>query len=149
MRGWVSFSATALLCAFATQAFAFDPQITDAWVRQSLRGEKVTSAFVTLRADEDAAIVAASSNVSKSALLAQVQRHPSGFVTNKILRQIPVTSDEVNVLANQGYHIMLMNLKPSGVHAGQTVQIRLKIKSKEGEIVEREFNAPVRGLIAR
>ncbi len=44
---------------------------------------------------------------------------------------------------------MLMNLKPSGVHSGQTVQIRLKIKSKEGEIVEREFNAPVRGLIAR
>lgn len=138
-----------VLSGLALPALALEVTVSDAWVRQNLPGETATSAFVTLRVSDPASLVGAQCEAAGTTALAQVTRHASGFVSNRMVEGIALEPGKPNVLGKSGYHIMLMNLKPSRLLAGETIQIRLKIKTDGGEITVIPVDATVRGLVAR
>ncbi len=117
----------ALLLAAALPAAAANVQVSDAWARATMPGQKVSAAYMTIRSDADAKLVGVS-----SAAVPRVELHEMRM-DGEVMRMREVGSLVLPAgkpvkLEPGGYHIMLMNLDRA-IAAGEAVPLTLTIES--------------------
>lgn len=105
--------------------------VTDAWVRGTVAGQKITGAFMKLAPADDAALVSASSPIASSVEVHEM-KHEGGVMKMRALERLPLAKGRVLALEPGGYHIMLVGLtKP--VQAGDDVPIALTFEDRHGK----------------
>lgn len=119
--------AALLLAAAALPAAAANVQVSDAWARATMPGQKVSAAYMTIRSAADAKLVGVS-----SAAVPRVELHEMKM-DGEVMRMREVGSLVLPAgkpvkLEPGGYHIMLMNLDRA-IAAGEAVPLTLTIES--------------------
>lgn len=117
----------ALLLAAALPAAAANVQVSDAWARATMPGQKVSAAYMTIRSDADAKLVGVS-----SAAVPRVELHEMRM-DGEVMRMrevgtLVLPAGKPVKLEPGGYHIMLMNLDRA-IAAGEAVPLTLTIES--------------------
>jgi copper(I)-binding protein len=117
----------ALLLAAALPAAAANVQVSDAWARATMPGQKVSAAYMTIRSDADAKLVGVS-----SAAVPRVELHEMKM-DGEVMRMrevgtLALPAGKPVKLEPGGYHIMLMNLDRA-IAAGEAVPLTLTIES--------------------
>jgi len=129
----------------AAPAFA-DVSVTDSWVRATVPQQKATGAFMQLKSDVPARLVAAS-----SPLAGVVEIHEMRMEKD-VMKMGPVPAVELPAgqtvqLAPGGYHVMLMDLKAQ-VKEGDQVPLTLVVENRDGSRHSVELSVPARPLNA-
>ncbi|WP_341647120.1 copper chaperone PCu(A)C [Thauera sp. SDU_THAU2] len=120
-------------------AFA-DVTVADAWVRATVAQQKATGAFMQLKSDRAARLVAAA-----SPLAGVVEIHEMRM-EGEVMRMNPVAAldlpaGETVELKPGGYHVMLLDLKQQ-VKAGDEVPLSIVIEQANGERRTIELKVP-------
>jgi periplasmic copper chaperone A len=135
----------AALCAFAAQSWA-QVVVSGAWVRGTAPAQKATGAFMTLQAEKDVKLVAASSPVA-----AVVEVHEmtmkDGVMRMRAIPSLALPAGQPVELKPGGYHIMLMELKQALVQ-GDSVAITLILEDSAKQRQQVSISAKVRALTA-
>lgn len=121
--------------------------VTEAWVRATVPQQKATGAFMHLKSDTDARLVAAESPVA-----AVVEIHEM-VMENEVMKMSPISGLDLPAgqdveLTPGGYHIMLMDLQQQ-VKVGEDVPVRLIVEHRDGTRENVDVLAPARPLNAR
>jgi periplasmic copper chaperone A len=123
-----------------------DVTVTQPWVRGTVAPQKATGAFMKLKSDRDAKLVAASSPAAKV-----VEIHEMTMVKD-IMRMRQVT--ELALPAGKevefkpgGYHFMLMGIERQ-FRQGDVIPITLSVQESGGKTRTIEVKAQVRDLAA-
>ena len=118
--------------------------VSDAWVRATVQEQKISGAYMTLTAAQDARLVGAS---SRAAGAVEIHRTSMESNTARMRRAaaIDLPAGKSVQLRPGGYHIMLLNLKRQ-LKEGDSVAIRLVIEDKSGKPSRLEVKALVRPI---
>jgi copper(I)-binding protein len=130
----------------ASPLTAAEVTVSQPWVRGTVAPQKVTGAFMKLKSDRDAKLVAASSPTAK-----QVEIHEMTMVKD-VMRMRPIAelalpAGQEVVLKPGGHHIMLMGIERQFTQ-GDVIPITLTIKEGDGPTRTIEVKAAVRDLAA-
>jgi copper(I)-binding protein len=124
------FISVILLSLAATSATA-EISIKNAWVRQTVQGQKVTGAFMQIHSDTNIKLIGGSSKLAESCEIHQMKME--GDVMK--MRQI----DELNIQAGKplelkpgSFHLMLINLH-SAVLEGSDFPLELQFEDAAGK----------------
>lgn len=139
------FALAALAGLFSLSAFA-EVSVAEPWVRATVPAQKATGAFMQLKSDADARLVAVASPVA-----GVVEIHEM-VMDKDVMKMSPVPALELPAgqaveLKPGGYHVMLMGLKAQ-VKEGDQVPLTLVIENKDGSRQTLELTAPARPLNA-
>ncbi len=151
---WIHIMFKPLLMAavaglLSTNLYAQTPKVTvtDPWVRGTVAQQKATGAFMELRADRSARLVAANSPVA-----GVVEIHEMAMENNIMrMRQVPgieLKAGGTVALKPGGFHVMLMDLKQP-LKGGEQVPITLTFEDESRQRFSVEVKAPVRELGSR
>lgn len=100
--------------------------IDNAWVRSTLPGQQVGAAYMTLTSKQNAVLLRAESDVTKSVEIHSM-RMQDGVMKMRMLDSINLSANKPYVLAPGGFHLMLFDLKQPLV-VGQHVNFELTFK---------------------
>lgn len=118
--------------------------VEDPWVRGTVPQQQATGAFMLLKAESDARLVAAASPVAG---LVEIHEMAMEYDVMK-MREIPgldLPAGQTIELKPGGYHVMLMQLKEQMV-GGKNVPITLIFENAAGERFTQDIEAPVAPL---
>ena len=136
----------AALLALTSLSAAAEVTITQPWVRATVPQQKATGAFMVLRADRDAKLVAARSEVAGVVELHEMRMDGDVMKMNPIPSlALPANTDVA--LKPGGYHVMLLDLKRQ-MKDGDTIPLTLVVEQADGQREELKLDAPVRPLKA-
>ncbi len=132
-------TATLLLAGGALHAQTVD--VSDAWARATVPGQKGTGAFMRITARDGARLVGVSSPVAGVAEVHEMK------MDNDIMkmRAVPVLelpAGQTVQLRPGGYHVMLMDLKQP-LPKGSTVPLTLRLQDAQGVETRLEVSVPV------
>lgn len=118
-----------LLLSTATIANAADwVSINNAWVRNTLPGQNVSAAYMTLTSQQqDTSLISIESDISDSVEIHSMSMQ-NGVMKMRMLKQLPLTTGTPYKLAPGGYHLMLFDLKKP-LNPGDKVNFVLTFKS--------------------
>lgn len=122
--------------------------VTDAWARATVPGQKVSGAYMKIRSDADAKLVAASSPRVPRVEVHEM-RMDGDVMRMRELKSIELPKGKTVSLEPGGYHIMLMNLKQP-IKAGERIPLTLTIESggrQQTVDVQAEARAPGGGAM--
>jgi hypothetical protein len=141
-----SLALIALLAALgAPSVYAADLEVSNAWVRGTVAGQKATGAFMDLKSAEGAAVVGAASNVGMTQVHEMTM--DGGVMKMREIKKLDLPAGQTVSLKPGGYHVMLMDLKKP-LAKGEVVPITLKVQGKDGKTSEVQVKAEVRDLTA-
>ena len=134
------------LLAFALLPFAAqaDVSVSDAWVRGTVPGQKVTGAFMQITSAADTSLVAVTSPVAKVVEIHSMS-HEGGVMKMRRIEAIPVPAGKPVELGPGGYHVMLMDVSQP-LKEGEQVPLTLTFADKAGNRTTQSVSATVRGL---
>jgi copper(I)-binding protein len=132
-------TASLLLACGALQAQTVD--VSGAWARATVPGQKGTGAFMNITARDGARLVGVSSPVAGVAEVHEMK------MDNDIMkmRAVPVLelpAGQAVQLKPGGYHVMLMDLK-QGLPKGSTVPLTLRLQDAQGVETSQLVSVPV------
>jgi periplasmic copper chaperone A len=137
----------------ATVAVALTPltalaqvSISDAWVRGTVPGQKVTGAFMQITSATDASLVAVASPVAKVAEI-HTMSHEGGVMKMRRVEAIALPAGKPVELGPGGYHVMLMDVGQA-LKEGDKVPLTLTFADKAGNRTTQAVSATVRALAA-
>jgi hypothetical protein len=133
----------AALCCLLAAAGAARAQVevSDAWVRATVPGQKVAAAYMTLRSTAAARLVGVETKAARSAEIHSMS-HEGGVMKMRRLDALELPAGQAVVLEPGGYHIMLFDpVKP--LTEGQRVSLKLVVE-QGGKRAELAVDAPVR-----
>ena len=133
------FTATLLLAAGGLQAQTVE--VSNAWVRATVQGQKGTGAFMNLTARDGARLVGISSPVAGVAAVHEMKME--GDVMK--MRELPVLdlpAGKTVQLKPGGYHVMLMDLKQP-LPKDSTVPRTLRFQDAKGVESRLDVSLPV------
>jgi periplasmic copper chaperone A len=137
----------------ATVAVALTPltalaqvSISDAWVRGTVPGQKVTGAFMQITSATDASLVAVTSPVAKVAEI-HTMSHEGGVMKMRRVEAIALPAGKPVELGPGGYHVMLMDVGQA-LKEGDKVPLTLTFADKAGNRTTQAVSATVRALAA-
>lgn len=131
----------------ATAATAAEPvQVTDAWARATVPGQKVAGAYMQIKSAVDAKLVGVTSPVAGSAEVHWMKME-DGTMRMRAIDALDLPAGKAVELAPGGYHIMLFRLKQPLV-AGERVALTLEFETATGEKLQVPVNAEVRARAA-
>ena len=136
-------TAAALWCisAAASGVARAQVEVTDAWVRATVPGQKVAAAYMHLRATAAAKLVGVETKAARSAEI-HTMSHEGGVMKMRRLDALELPAGQAVALEPGGNHIMLFDpVKP--LTEGQRVPLKL-IVEQGGKRVEVAVDAPVR-----
>jgi periplasmic copper chaperone A len=139
----LAFIALGLLFAVAAHA---QVDVTEAWVRGTVPGQKATGAFMQIKANSAATLVGATSPVAGTVEIHEMRRD-GDVMRMRAVPKIELPAGGTVELKPGGYHVMLMNLK-APLKRGDVVPIKLKLQNKNGKAEALEVKAEVRDLTA-
>lgn len=138
-----TFAAVFLLGAVSLPAAAAEISVTDAWVRASMPGQKVSGAYMKIQSDADARLLGASSSV-----IPRVEVHEMKMDGNVMrmreVKAIDLPKGKTVLLEPGGFHLMLMNL-PKPIAAGDVIPLVLTVES-DGRQQTVEVQAEARAM---
>lgn len=142
------FTGLLLMLLIAERSFAAEDaqtntllRVDNPWVRAVVKGQKVTGAFMTLRAQQALTLLAVRSPVAGSAEVHEM-KVDKGVMTMRELPALPLPANEAVELVPGGYHLMLFDLKRQ-LTAGQQVTLTLTVADGQ----KRKHDITVRALV--
>ena len=139
--------AAALFLSASLPAWAANVSVTDAWARATVPGQKVSGAYMQIRADADARLVGATSPVVPRVEVHEMKMD-GDVMRMREVQAIDLPKNKTVALTPGGYHIMLMNLKKP-LAAGEIVPITLVIEAggkRQTVEVQAEVRAAMGGM---
>lgn len=139
-------AAAFLASAASLPAWAANVSVTDAWARATMPGQKVSAAYMQIRADAPARLLSATSPVVPRVEVHEMKMDGS-VMRMRQLQAVELPPGKTVSLEPGGLHIMLMNL-PKPIAAGDVIPLTLVIESggaQQTVEVKAEARAPGRG----
>ena len=134
-----------LLALVAAPAMA-QVTVTDAWVRGTVSGQKVTGAFMRITSVSDATLVSVSSPAAKFVEIHEMAMD-AGVMKMRAVDKVALPAGKSVELKPGGYHVMLMDITQP-LAEGQTVPVTLTFVGKDGKRTTQEVKARVKALTA-
>ena len=116
--------------------------VTDAWVRTSVQGQKATGAFMKLTAKDGAKLVAASSPVAGVTEVHEMKMEGDVMKMKAVAGGLDLPAGKTVELKPGGYHVMLMDLK-AALPKDSTIPLTLVFKDAKGVESRLELKVPV------
>ena len=138
--------ALAALLGLCTLPALAEVTVAEAWVRATVPQQKATGAFMHLKSDTDARLVAAESPVAAVVEIHEMVMENDVMKMREIPGGLEIAKGRTMSLKPGGYHVMLMDLKQQ-IKGGDTVPVTLtfeEIGSKKR--FTQEVKAPVTAL---
>lgn len=126
MRRITGAAALCLLAAWLGPARAEGIEVTGAWARATLPGQKVAGVYMDIRSDRAARLVGVESPAAGSAEVHEM-RHQDGVMRMRHIEVLDLPANQVVKLAPGGYHVMLFGL-PQPLKPGDKVALTLKVE---------------------
>ncbi|HVF62415.1 MAG TPA: copper chaperone PCu(A)C [Casimicrobiaceae bacterium] len=117
-------------CAFAGASAYAQLNVTDAWVRGTVPGQRATGAFMKLAPTSDGTLVAAGSSVAATVEIHEMKME-GGVMKMRAIDRLPLRKGRIVTFAPGGFHIMLMDLK-APINAGDAIPIALTVEDASG-----------------
>jgi len=114
--------------------------IENAWVRPTTAGQDVGAAYMTFVSTQDATLIHAESNVTKSVEIHSMTMQ-NGVMKMRMLETLPLMAGKPYKLEPGGFHLMLFDLKKP-LTEGEQVNFELTFKSNNVE-----FKQQVKALV--
>jgi hypothetical protein len=114
--------------------------IENAWVRPTTAGQDVGAAYMTFVSTQDATLIHAESNVTKSVEIHSMTMQ-NGVMKMRMLETLPLIAGKPYKLEPGGFHLMLFDLKKP-LTEGEQVNFELTFKSNNVE-----FKQQVKALV--
>ena len=127
----------ALVSTFATVVSA-QVDISDAWVRATVQGQKATGAFMNLTAKTDTRLVGVKSSAAAVAEIHEMKMDKDVMRMQR-LTSLPLPAGKTISLKPGGYHVMLMNLKEP-LPVDSHVQLTLLFEDAAGVKSQQELH---------
>ena len=139
MRTWM----TATLLALAVGgAAAQEVEVTQAWARATVEGQKATGAFMTLKASSAARLLGASSPVAGVVQIHEMAMEGGVMRMRALPSGLDLPAGKAVELKPGGYHVMLMDLKQP-LKAHSKVPLMLQVADAQGKTRALELSVPV------
>jgi hypothetical protein len=131
------------LAAGSTTLYAKDiVSIENPWVRPSVPGQDVGAAYMTLLSTQNASLVHAESNVTKSVEIHSMTMQ-NGVMKMRMLEKLALTANKPYQLEPGGFHLMLFDLKKP-LSAGQQIEIELTFQSSDTNSEQKVFKQKIK-----
>lgn len=141
-------AATLFLGIASLPAWAAGIEVSDAWARATMPGQKVSAAYMRIVASDDARLVGASSTAVPRVEVHEMKMD-GDVMRMREVKALDLPKGKAVMLEPGGYHIMLMNLaKP--IAAGERIPLTLVIESggaRQTVEVQAEARAPGGGAM--
>lgn len=134
-----------IVCSFATQAFAGEVTISDAWARASAPGQDSASVAMHITSQKDANIVEVSSSAASSVQIHSMTQE-NGMMMMREMDSFPIKAKQEAALGSDGNHLMLVGLKKP-LKVGDSVLLTLTLQFADKHKEKIEVKAEVRPLI--
>ena len=146
MRPFLLLSVVIAAAVAAAAAQAQGITVSGAWVRGTVQGQTATGAYMQLRSADGATLLGAD---SPSAGIVEIHemRMEGNTMRMRGVDRLELPAGQAVELKPGGYHVMLMDLK-APLKKGDTVPIKLKVRSKSGQTQDVEVKAEVRDVTA-
>ena len=119
-------------------------EVSGAWARATMPGQKVAGVYMQLRSDVQARLVGVKTDAAKTAEVHQMS-HEGGVMRMRRLESLDLPAGKTVTLAPGGYHLMLLDiLRP--LKAGERVSVTL-VLDEAGKRVELPVQAEVRSVM--
>jgi len=132
------------LAAMAAPALA-QVQVSDAWARATVVGQKGTGAFMKLTAPEGATLVGAVSPVAGVVEIHEMAMEGTVMRMRALPKGLALPAGKAVELKPGGYHVMLMDLKQQ-LKAGEKVKLDLQFELKDKKRVTQPLEIEVRSV---
>ena len=132
-----------LLAAVCSVSVAQEPlvQVSDAWVRQAVKGQSGTGGFMTLTSRVPLTLVGFRSPVSASAELHEMSMQ-GDVMRMRAIDALPLPAGQAVALQPGEHHLMLMGLKRP-LSVGDHLLLTLKLRDDKGRLVQQRIKVPV------
>lgn len=125
-------------------AMAQGVEVSDAYARATVTGQKASSAFMKLRASATTRLVAASTPVAGTVQVHEM--HMDGDVMKmREIAALDLPAGQVVELTPGGLHIMLLDLK-SALRPDQSIALTLVFKDAQGRASRQVIQVPVKSM---
>lgn len=131
--------------AKAVAPVALSVQVSDAWVRPAVEGQKATGAYLVLTANQAVRFVGASSPVAKTVELHEMKMDGDVMRMRKVDGGVALQADQAFTLEPGGYHLMLLDLTQAMVD-GQDIDITLQMQKADGSTQDFPTKAKVKSV---
>ncbi len=139
------YCAALWLLAAPVAAIAADSvQITNAWVRGTVAGQRGTGAYMDIVSDAPARVLSATSPVAASVEIHNMKLE-NGVMRMSPVKDIALEPGKPFRLAPGGYHVMMMGLKEQ-LKKGGSVPITLTVEGADKKVRQIEIKAEIRDL---
>ncbi len=120
-------------------------QVSDAWARATVTGQKGTGAFMKLTAPEGATLVGAVSPVAGVVEIHEMAMEGNVMRMRALPKGLALPAGKAVELKPGGYHVMLMDLKQQ-LKAGDKVKLDLQFELKDKKLVTQPLEIEVRSV---
>jgi hypothetical protein len=132
------------LAGVATPALA-QVQVSDAWARATVTGQKGTGAFMKLTAPEGATLLGGASPVAGVVEIHEMAMEGNVMRMRALPQGLALPAGKAVELKPGGYHVMLMDLKQT-LKAGDKVKLDLQFELKDKKRVTQVLEIEVRSV---
>ena len=132
------------LAVMAVPALA-QVQVSDAWARATVTGQKGTGAFMKLTAPEGATLVGAVSPVAGVVEIHEMAMEGNVMKMRALPKGLVLPAGKAVELKPGGYHVMLMDLKQP-LKAGEKVKLDLQFELKDRKLLTLPLEVEVRSV---
>lgn len=119
-------------------------EVSDAWVRTTVPGQKGTGAFMRITAKDNATLVGVASPVAGVAEVHEMKMD-GDIMRMRAVPELALPAGKTVQLQPGGYHVMLMALKQPLAKDSQ-VPLTLRFKDAKGVESQLEIQVPVRAV---
>ncbi|CAN5135719.1 copper chaperone PCu(A)C [soil metagenome] len=132
---------TAALLLASGALYAQGVEVTGAWVRSTVAGQRGTGAFMSLTAKDGATLVGISTPVAGVAEVHEMKME-GDIMKMRAMPVLELPAGQAVQLKPGGYHLMLMDLMQP-LHKGDTVPLTLRFQDANGQASTLELSVPV------
>nr|WP_315428470.1 copper chaperone PCu(A)C [uncultured Albidiferax sp.] len=133
--------AALLVCA-SGPLFAQNVEVSNAWARTTVPGQKGSGAFMTLTAKEAARLVSVSTPVAGVAEVHEMKMEGDVMKMRALPGGLDLPAGKPVALTPGGYHIMLMDLK-AALPKDSTIPLTLVFQDAKGVQSKQELKLPI------
>ncbi|MDR7379923.1 copper(I)-binding protein [Rhodoferax ferrireducens] len=133
--------AAMLVCA-SGPLFAQNVEVSNAWARTTVPGQKGSGAFMTLTAKEAARLVSVSTPVAGVAEVHEMKMEGDVMKMRALPGGLDLPAGKAVALTPGGYHIMLMDLK-AALPKDSTIPLTLVFQDAKGVQSKQELKLPI------
>lgn len=142
MKSFKLAMAPLLAATLSTSLWAQTVDVSGAWARATVQGQKASGAFMQLTAKEGTRLVAVSSPVAGVAEVHEMKMNGDVMTMRAVQGGLELPAGQPVALTPGGYHVMLMDLKLP-LKKDTTIPLTLVFKDAKGRETRAELKVPV------